>query len=88
MSALEAIAQEAIAQIIESEFHDVANARRDSLRAATRIVRMMASAIPAVPDEWLARDVAAGMSLRAVAKKHRVGVGRVRGAVSRAENET
>ena len=84
MAALEAIAREAIAQIIEGEFVGVPNARRDSLRAAERIVRMLDGAMPKVPDETLAADVAAGLSLRECAKRHGVGVGRIRGAVARA----
>ena len=38
---------------------------------------------PDVPDAALAADVKAGLSLRQCAEKHRVGVGRVRGAVAR-----
>lgn len=40
---------------------------------------------PSVPDETLAADLRAGMSLRDCAKKHGVGVGRVRGAKARGE---
>ncbi len=40
---IKAIAREAIAREIEAEFSGVPNARRDSLRAADRIVRLIES---------------------------------------------
>lgn len=56
-----------------------------AVQALERIAGALAGeAAPDVPDEVLAADVAFGMSLRACAEKHGVGLGRVRGAVTRA----
>jgi hypothetical protein len=52
--------------------------------ALERIAGALASeAVPNVPDDVLASDVAGGLSLRQCAAKHGVGVGRVRGAIAR-----
>lgn len=57
--------------------------------ALERIAGAMAGQqIPDPPDEFLVHDLNAGMSLRAVAQKHGVGVGKVRGARARAASET
>ena len=48
---VEAPAIEAIAQIIEREFRDVVNARREAVRAATAIVRMLDGVLPGTETE-------------------------------------
>ncbi len=56
--------------------------------ALERIAGVLAGqTAPKVSDETLVADRAIGMGLRAVAAKHGVGVGRVRGADTRAQSE-
>jgi len=58
-------------------------------RAVVALERIAAAlnraGVPHIPDEVLVADVEAGLSLRRCAAKHNVGVGRVRGAIARAQ---